>query len=285
MPDIIDLHTHTTASDGTLSPAELVALARESGLRAVAITDHDTLDGLPEALETSRRWNYEVIAGVELSVDFRGKAVHMLGYCLDPHDRTLHGKLAWAQEQRETRNARMVARFNELGIPMTLDEVIAESGDGVIGRPHFAAVLLRKKVVASINEAFDIYLNRSGKAYLPKVRFSAAEAITLIRAAGGLPVLAHPMLIGWPPLTLDDAVAELKAAGLIGIEVLYTEHNPAQVQILWDIATRHGLLRTGGSDFHGANKPQTRLGRGRGDLAVPASWLAALLAARPAVTG
>jgi predicted metal-dependent phosphoesterase TrpH len=280
MNGCIDLHTHTSASDGTCAPAELVALAKRAGLCAVAITDHDTVAGVPEALAAGREFGFEVVPGVELSADFRGKAIHMVGLFLDAEDAGLRAKLAWAQEQRETRNARMVARFNELGIPLTLAEVVAEAGGELLGRPHFAAAIVKKGAASSMEEAFKVYLSRNGKAYLPKVRFTAAEAIALIRDAGGVPVLAHPMLIGWPPLTLDDAVAELRQAGLRGIEVLYSEHNPSQVQILFDIARRHDLAPSGGSDFHGANKIGIALGCGRGDLAVPQQWLRALAARR-----
>jgi predicted metal-dependent phosphoesterase TrpH len=273
MTDRIDLHTHTTASDGSLSPAELVRYAQAIGLRAVAVTDHDTVDGVPEALAAGARLGFEVVPGVELSTDFRGKTLHALGYFLDAAHPPLRDKLAWAIEQRRTRNARMIERFRELGIAMTLDEVAAEAGGETIGRPHFAQVLVKKRVVNSLDEAFRIYLQRSGKAYLPKVRFAAEEAFALIRAAGGLPVLAHPGLIGWTPLELDDAVTELCGFGLAGLETLYTRHNPSQAQIFLDIAARHHLAPTGGSDFHGDNVPGVALGSGFGDLAVPYAWL------------
>lgn len=276
----IDLHTHTTASDGSLTPRELVRLAKESGLESVAITDHDTVDGVEEALAAGRELGFDVAPGVELSTDFRGKTIHMLGYLFDHRHPFLLERLAWARQKRDERNDRMIARFQELGVAITLEEVKAKAGGKVIGRPHFAAVLVEKGVVADMDEAFDIYLKREGKAYLPKIRFQHEEALAMIRQAGGLPVLAHPVLIRWTPLELDDAVAELQAKGLAGIEVLYTQHNPAQVLILLDIARRRGLLTTGGSDFHGANKHNVALGRGAGDLSVPAAWLAALRAAK-----
>jgi predicted metal-dependent phosphoesterase TrpH len=279
-PCLVDLHTHTTASDGSLTPRQLVAEAKRLGLRAVAISDHDTITGVEEGLAAGRELDFEVVAGVELSTDFRDKTLHLLGYLFDPRHAPFAEKLAWAQEQRELRNARMVQRFRDLGVEMTLAEVEAEAGGGLIGRPHFAALLVKKGAVASFDDAFRIYLSRSGKAYLPKIRFSAPEAIGLIRDAGGLPVLAHPMLIGWTPLEIDDAIGELQAMGLAGVEALYTEHNPAQVAILLDIAHRRGLLTTGGSDYHGAAKPDTQLGRGRGDLAVPYAWLEAMKAAK-----
>ncbi len=276
MPGDIDLHTHSTASDGSDSPRELVRKARDIGLAAIAITDHDTVDGVAEALDEGRKLDFEVVPGIELSTDFRGKTIHVLGYFIDHHNAFLLEKLGWAQRQREARNEKMVARFRELGVDITLDEVSAEAGGDVIGRPHFAVLLQKKKVVASTSEAFREFLGEGAKAYLPKMRFDAPTAISLIRAAGGLPVFAHPIMTGWTPLEIDDAVAELQTLGLAGVEVFYTHHNPSQTLILYDITKRRGLLPTGGSDYHGNIKPHIRLGFGVGDLAVPASFLTGL---------
>jgi len=273
----IDLHSHTTASDGSLTPTELVALARESGLRAVAISDHDTVDGVAEALAAGEKVGMEVVPGVELSTDLRGVTVHVLGYYLDIDNPTLKEKLDWAKGVRAQRNDKIVARFNELGIEMTLDEVRAEAGSDVVGRPHFAAVLVNKGVVEKYQDAFDIYLDRAGKAYIPKFRFTPEESVGLIKQAGGLPVLAHPGEYSkWSYMALDDAIADLCDLGLVGLEVLYTKHNPSQTAIYMDIACRRGLLPTGGSDFHGKTKPHIKLGYGTGDLAVPYRWLSAL---------
>ncbi len=269
----IDLHAHTTASDGSLTPTELVRLARDSGLAAVAVTDHDTVDGVAEGLAAGRELGFEVVPGVELSTDVRKKTVHILGYFFDPANPQLLEKLEWAKRVRNERNAKIVDRFNELGVKMTLAEVEAEAGGEVVGRPHFAAVLFKKGAVKSYQEAFDVYLDRKGKAYVPKFRFTPEESLGLIRAAGGLPVLAHPIDYKWSPLQLDEVVGELCQLGLAGIEVAYSTHNPSLVQIYGDIAKRHGLLWTGGSDFHGQTKPDIKLGFGFSDLNVPYPWL------------
>jgi hypothetical protein len=276
MPGRIDLHAHTTASDGSLTPAELVRLARDSGLAAVAVTDHDTVDGVAEGLAAGRELGFEVVPGVELSTDVRGKTVHILGYYLDHENAVLREKLEWAKRVRNERNAKIVARFRELRVDLTLAEVEAQAGGEVVGRPHFAAVLFKKGVVKSHQEAFDVYLDRKGKAYVPKFRFTPEESLGVIRRAGGLPVLAHPIEYDWSPTRLDEAVGELCALGLVGIEVMYSTHNAAQVQIYSDIAARRGLLRTGGSDFHGATKPDIKLGFGFSELLVPYEWLVEL---------
>jgi len=276
MGDRIDLHVHSTASDGSFTPTELVRMAKDLGLRAMAISDHDTIGGVAEGLTAGEKIGLEVVPGVELSTDLRGKTVHMLGYFFDPQHKGFHEKLAWAQRQREERNLKMVARFNELGIDMTLAEVEAEAGGDVIGRPHFAQVLIKKGVVKEIQEVFDIYLGRQGKAYIPKFRFTPSESVGIIREAGGLPILAHPGLYDWSPLQIDEAVGDLCDLGLVGLEVMYTDHTPAMVQIFSDIARRRGLAPTGGSDFHGKNVPNVFLGTGKGDLAVPYQWLSDL---------
>lgn len=276
MNERIDLHAHTIASDGSLTPTELVQLAIDSQLRAVAITDHDTVDGVAEALTAGEKSGLEVVPGVELSTDLRGKTVHMLGYFFDHKNEPMLEKLAWAKRVRAERNDKIIARFAELGIDMTLDEVKAEAGGDVVGRPHFARVLFNKGVVSTMQEAFDVYLSREGKAYIPKFRFTPEESVGLILDAGGLPVLAHPREYKWSPLELDAAVGDLCELGLVGMEVLYSTHRPSQVSIYQDIVQRRGLLPTGGSDFHGDNKPDIRLGYGFSDLCVPYAWLVAL---------
>ena len=192
--ELIDLHTHTTASDGSLAPAELVQAAKDAGLKAVAVTDHDTIDGLPEALEAGRRLGLEVVPGVEISVQ-RGQnpgGMHMLGLFVDHKEPTLAGALKRLQEARAQRNPKMVARLNELGIPLTMDEVNSFAGDGQVGRPHFAQALVKRGVVPNVNQAFDRYLAAGKPAYVPKFRFQPHEALAMLRKAKALPVLAHP---------------------------------------------------------------------------------------------
>jgi 3',5'-nucleoside bisphosphate phosphatase len=274
----IDLHSHTTASDGMLTPTELVQKAKQIGLVALSVTDHDTVDGVEEAQSAGKEHGLEIVTGVELSTNLSTGSVHMLGYLFDPTHEGLLKKLDWAKGVRANRNDKIVERFNELGVEMTLDEVKAKAGGDVVGRPHFAHVLMEKGVVKTFNEAFDVYLGNDGKAYVSKFRFSPEEAIGMILDAGGLPVLAHPGVYKYTPLELANEVEKLAELGLAGIEVLYTEHTPSQTQIYLDIANRFDIVATGGSDFHGTSHPKTELGFGWGNLAVPLECLEKLKA-------
>lgn len=263
----IDLHTHTTASDGTLSPKELVEEACRAGLTAVAITDHDTIDGVKEALEQGRKLGLEVIPGVEISVDFHGE-MHILGYFLNVNSPVLQETLAQLREYRKERNPQIVQKLNDLGFALTLDEVKEEAGGAVIGRPHIAKVLLKKGYVGSLDEAFSKYLASDKPAYVKKEKLTPQEAINAIIAAGGLPVLAHPKYLPLTRQELNTLLFPLTKAGLKGLEVYYTTHNTAESEFYLALAQQHGLAVTGGSDFHGANKPEIQLGKGLGNLAV-----------------
>jgi len=262
---LIDLHTHTTASDGTLSPAELVAQAKALGLAAIAVTDHDTIDGLQEAMAAAK--GIEVIPGVEISADFNGE-LHILGYYFDPASASLASCLAELRRYREERNPRIVSRLQELGFNITLGEVEQESGGKVVGRPHFAKVLLKKGYLGSIAEAFEKYLAVGKPAYFKKEKLSPREAIEVISQAGGIPVLAHPKYLDLSPKALEELVRELELAGLRGIEAFYSSHTPDETKLYREIGLKYGLCLTGGSDFHGDNKPEIRLGSGTGDLQV-----------------
>jgi len=275
--NLIDLHTHTTASDGSLSPAELVNLARRLGLKAVAVTDHDTIAGLPEALAAGRALNYEAVPGIEISAEFRPGSMHILGYFIDPADLNLNQRLGELQQARRTRNIEMLGRLKTLGLKADMEDIEAAAGGGQIGRPHFARVMTAKGFVTEPNEAFELYLKRGRPAHVEKFRLGPAEALTLIRRAGGLPVLAHPATLRLNGLdALEDLVAELKNQGLAGIEVYYSDHTRQMAEDFLALARKYDLLPTGGSDFHGENKPGVELGRGRGDLAVPYDFLAGL---------
>lgn len=269
----IDLHAHTTASDGTFTPTQLVEMAQQAGLCALAITDHDTVDGVGEARIAGQRLGVEIVPGVEISTDLAGGTVHILGYFIDPDNKTLCEKLDWAKDVRANRNHKIVARFCELGIEMTYEEVAQKAGGKVVGRPHFAQTLIQKGVVQNIQQAFDEYLGTGKKAYVDKFRFKPDEAVAMIAGAGGAAVLAHPGVYGWTPQTLETELGALAKLGLAGLEVLYTEHTPAQTLIFDDLAGRLGILRTGGSDFHGQSKSKIKLGRGMGDLSVPYEFL------------
>ena len=284
--DLIDLHTHSKASDGSLSPGELVALAREQGLAAVALTDHDTVEGLDEALEAGRGLGQEVVPGVEISVEAGlPGGLHLLGLYLDHHDQALQAALTRLQAARAQRNPRMVAKLNQLGVAITMAELTAISGGGQVGRPHFARYLVEKGVVGNSQEAFNRYLAAGKPAYVPKERMDPKEAMAVLRAAGGVPVMAHPGLLKLPRPQLEALIIRFQQMGMEGVEAYYSEHDPTLCQWLIRLAGRLGLVVSGGSDFHGAIKPQVALGRGKGGLAVPASLLGPLTRRRDLVRG
>ncbi|SFJ56228.1 PHP domain-containing protein [Brevibacillus centrosporus] len=243
-----DLHTHTKASDGTCDPAENVRLAKEAGLAAVAITDHDTVAGVPAARKAAEELGIEVIPGIEVSSVGRGQDIHVLGYFVPYEDEAFQERLVSLRETRHERNQLLIARLQELGIPITLENVYRrkQGTDKNIGRPHIAEELIELGVVASIDEAFAKYLGKEGAAYVNPPRITPQQAITLIKDAGGAAVLAHPGLYD-----ADDLVEELIAFGLDGIEVNHPDNDPDQRARYTAWANEHGLVITGGSDFHG----------------------------------
>lgn len=243
-----DLHTHTKASDGTCDPAENVRLAKEAGLAAVAITDHDTVAGVPAARKAAEELGIEVIPGIEVSSVGRGQDIHVLGYFVPYEDEAFQERLVGLRETRHERNQLLIARLQELGIPITLENVYRrkQGTDKNIGRPHIAEELIELGVVASIDEAFAKYLGKEGAAYVNPPRITPQQAITLIKDAGGAAVLAHPGLYD-----ADDLVEELIAFGLDGIEVNHPDNDPDQRARYTAWANEHGLVITGGSDFHG----------------------------------
>lgn len=268
MPDeskgFIDLHTHSNASDGTLPPREVVRLAKERGLQALALTDHDTIDGLAEAVTAGQELGLEVIPGVEISARHAHGlgSMHILGYFLDYKSELLAQRLAVLKQARKDRNPQIIAKLNGLGIPITLAQVERISGSGQMGRPHIARALYEGGRVRSIQEAFDLYLGNNGLAYVSKFRFPPDEAIGMIRDAGGLAVLAHPFTLGLHTFeSLRPLLQELMVLGLAGLECYYPEHSPEQQALYLSLARNLGLLITGGSDFHGDNKPEVRLGQ------------------------
>jgi len=265
----IDLHIHTTCSDGSLTPSQVVHYAKEKGLKAIAITDHDTIDGNDEALNEGEHQGIEVLPGVEISVDYSPGSMHMLGYFITTDDITLKEKLTLLQGSRADRNPKIIEKLNELGLALTYDEVVQESGGGQVGRPHIAQVLLQKGYVKNLQEAFDKYLGKGAPAYSDKFRFGAEEAITTIIDAGGIPVLAHPFTLHCKSSEeLEALVKKLVSKGLKGIEIYYSEHNQKQTSQYRKLAAQHNLAITGGSDFHGKNIKGVDLGTGRGNLKV-----------------
>ena len=271
----IDLHIHSTASDGTLSPAEILALARDLNLAAIAITDHDTINGSKEALSIGIPPSLKFLTGVEISASpppsfsYSG-SLHILGYSIKIDNPLLNKTLAALQEARKNRNPGIIDRLNSMGVAISMDELLNEVGGGQLGRPHIARFMVKKGYVESIKEAFNKYLGKGKPAYVDKYRVECSKAIEVILGAGGIPVIAHPFLLN--PRNIEDIeelVITLKAMGLKGIEVYYSEHSQDNISKLEDIANRHELLMTGGSDFHGSLKPEIKMGSGKGDLFVP----------------
>lgn len=275
----IDLHLHTTYSDGSLPPAEVLALAHKAGVTALAITDHDITDGIPEAMQAGAELGIEVIPGIEISSQWEDGELHILGYFLDWKDPTLNQQLAGLRASRHRRNPLMVQKLNELGLALTYEEVRALAGTDSVGRPHIARVLMEKGYVQSAKEAFDRYLGNGKAAHVRRELPEPVEAIGWIRAAKGIPVLAHPTWVRLDETSLLKLCGTLKAAGLMGIEVHYSTHKRAQTAEYLNIAKRLDLLVTGGSDFHGLTKPDIDVGLGRGGLKVSSKLLEPLRAA------
>ena len=274
----VDLHCHSTASDGTYAPSELVALARRKGLSALALTDHDTIGGIAEAAESARAAGLDFLAGIEISCDVAKPAtMHLLGYGVDPQSPVLMDLTRRLIAGRNDRNPRIIRRLNELGVRISMQDVTEQAAGGVIGRPHIAAILLRKGYVSSIKQAFDKYLAPGGMAYFDKERVSSKDAIDMVKQAGGLPVLAHPAQLRTEnDAQLERIVKDLLDLGLAGLEVLHSDHDDAMVEKYSKLAERFGLLKTGGSDFHGSNKKDIDLGAARGRR-VPRAFFDALL--------
>ena len=269
----IDLHLHTRYSDGSLTPAEVVALAHQAGVTAMAITDHDIVDGIPHAMEAATKLGIEVIPGVELSSRLNGQELHVLGYCFDRQDPAFQDHLARQRLSRRDRNPQAIERLNALGLDLSEDEVKAKAGSDSIGRPHIAQVLVDKGYVRDTREAFDRYLGEGATAYVPRTLADTCDVIAWIRNAGGVPVLAHPTWTRCEGEILYRLCACLKEAGLLGLEVFYSTHTRKQTSRYLELAKRLDLLVTGGSDFHGAANPAIQVGRGKGNLKVPAALL------------
>lgn len=256
----IDLHIHTTASDGTLTPPQAVRLAKKRQLRAIAITDHDTIDGVKEAIAEGKRESLEVIPGVEISAKVITGSLHLLGYFVETEHGVLREKLERLKQARSERNPRIVKKLNDLGIGITYEEVVRASGGGQVGRPHFAQVLVDRGYVRSISEAFDRYLAQGAPAYVRKYRFRVKEAIDVILKARGVPVLAHPFTLNCTPEELETRLTALVQDGLKGIEVFYPDHTAEQIALYQRLAEKLNLVKTGGSDFHGGLMKKSQLG-------------------------
>lgn len=282
MGQVIDLHVHSTASDGSDAPDVVARLAAAAGCSSLALTDHDTLGGLGAARAAADELGIRLVPGCEISCRWNPGSLHMLVYFVDDDSAgPLRDELARLRNDRIERNRRLLDRLVSLGIRITAEEVADVAGSEVVGRPHFAAVLVGKGYAADPQDAFDRLLGRGRPGYVAKARVDPGDAARIARASGGVAVLAHPLSLGIPPPDLELAIAELAAAGIAGVEALYGRYTPQERADLSDLAGRHSLAVTGGSDYHGTFKPDLHVGSGTGDLEVPDSALAALEDRRP----
>jgi 3',5'-nucleoside bisphosphate phosphatase len=256
----IDLHTHSNRSDGTFEPAEVVRLAAERALDVVALTDHDTTDGLAEALATGSVVGVEVVPGVEFSAEFEGNSVHVLCYWMDPQDAALQLELRRLREDRFRRGELMVGKLQELGLPVAFQRVRAIAGDATIVRPHIAQAMVEAGVVATEKEAFERYIGDGGPAHVAKHALDPVNAVALIDGAGGVCALAHPGMWGDQSSVPVELIERMAAAGMRGLEVDHPDHPPEMRERYRTLAGELGLIGTGGSDCHGTRYDPVRLG-------------------------
>ena len=258
----VDLHIHTDASDGQFSPAEVVSMAAARGLSIIAITDHDTTNGIDSALEAARSFPaLQVIPGIEVSTDIPAGEAHVLGYFINHADAELQAALEKMRNSRRERARKMVARLADIGCVIEWERVLEIAGPATVGRPHIAQVLIENGCIDSFKEAFTRYIGRDGPAYVERDKMTPAQAVELILQAGGLPVLAHPLTVPDP----EAMIIELKAAGLKGIEVYYKDYSGEDIQVLLGLSNKYNLVRTGGTDYHGLD-PDSEIDIGGTDV-------------------
>lgn len=278
---LIDLHVHSTYSDGTLTPYELAKLAKDTGLTSFALTDHDTVDGIPDALSACQEFEIELIPGIEFSTEYQGKDIHIVGLELDWKSPRFLSEIHLFQDSRNIRNQKMIAKLHDLGnIDISWEQMEAAFGKAIWTRAHFARYLKDHGYVKEMKEAFSRYIGDDCPYFVPREKVSPAQAVRLIRSTGGIPILAHPLLYRLTEEGLLTLIEELKNAGILGIEALYSTHTPEEESFVLRLARRQGLLISGGSDFHGSNKPSISLGTGRGNLRIPYELLEKLREAR-----
>ncbi|MDD3815252.1 MAG: PHP domain-containing protein [Desulfocapsaceae bacterium] len=265
----IDLHTHSNFSDGTMTPTELVALARDKRISALALTDHDTMAGTEEAMVAGEKMGVEIVPGIEISVLYNHVEYHVLGYWADPQNSRLAAALGRLQGARAERNEKILEKLNTLGIPVTVEELQSVSEQGQTGRPHIARILVQRGVVRTMSQAFDQFLKKGEAAYVSRFAYSAAEAVALIRQAGGIAVLAHPTQNDPEVIRLPAVLDDLVRSGLDGIELYYPTHSNKVKKKLRALAVEHDLVLTGGSDYHGEVRPGTSLAGGKNIFVPP----------------
>ena len=277
---IVDLHVHSTESDGTLTPEDLVAEAKKAELAAFALTDHDTCQGVGKAMPLAASAGIELIPGIELSTDYHGKEVHIVGLYIDIENEQLLKKTAEYRKCRSERNALMVEALQKEGLSITMEELVAENPDCVITRANIARFLYEHGQIKSVREAFDRYIGDHCKCYVGRLKVASTDAVRLIKEAGGTAILAHPLLYGLSNTNLQKMIDELKPVGLDGLEAIYSTYTTGEEQQMKRLARENGLLFSGGSDFHGSNNQDIALGRGRGHLYIPYSVLETIKAGR-----
>lgn len=268
MMDKVDLHVHSACSDGTYTPTELVNYALQKGLRAFALTDHDTTDGLKEAFLAAKETDLEVVAGIEFSTEYRGTDVHVVGLDITYTSPAFTEPLRRFRASRDLRNEKIVARMQSAGFSISMEMLKQKYGDAVITRAHFARFLMECGKAKDLPDAFSRYLGEGCPFYVPREKVTPQQAVSLIAKTGGIPVLAHPMIYHFSETELNELLSSLKKEGLIGIEAIYSTHSASDERYVRQVAKRHGLLISGGSDFHGANKPSIDLGSGHGNLCI-----------------
>lgn len=265
----VDLHTHSNKSDGSLSPTALIDEAKSIGLSAIALTDHDTIDGLEEAIDHGNEIGIKVIPGVELSTEYMGRDVHIVGLFINYKDQSFLDHLKKFVDSRDERNKKMCQKLTNAGMPVIYEELIEMFGESVLTRAHYARYMLSKGYIKSLPEAFERYIGDHSPYYVPREKVTPKQGVELILNAGGIPVLAHPILYKLGKDALNKLVSELKEYGLVGIEAIYSTYTNADERTIRDLAKKYNLLISGGSDYHGAAKPGLNLGTGYGKLAIP----------------
>jgi len=279
---MIDLHSHSTFSDGSLTPEQLVREAERAQLSALALTDHDSISGLERFMAACSKSIVRGVPGVEISVDCNPSdaTMHILGYFIDPANAQLNEHINRLRDGRQHRNEEILKRLNAMGLMLNMNEISAFAGENNVGRLHFAQALMARGYVRNTHEAFDKYLARGKSGYANRLRFKPIGGVEMIRQAGGIAVLAHPFTLNLGKLALADCVGKLAQAGLQGIEIYYPQHSPKMVRQYLDLAKQFHLIATGGTDFHGTPMPDIKLGRGFGALNVPNAVLEQLDALR-----
>ena len=275
---MIDLHTHTNKSDGTLSPTELVDLATEKGISFLAVTDHDSVEGIEEAIMRAKEINDDpssvrhapiVVPGIEFSADWNGRDVHVVGLGIDHHNKEFVDSLQNFLDSREGRNRKMAENLKNIGIGISYEGLRRMFPDSVLTRAHFAKYLYEYGYVRSTHDAFERYLGPDSPCYVPREKITPVQAVKMTLSAGGIPVLAHPLIYRFGDEKLRELITEMKAVGLKGIEAMYSTHSEEDEEYVKNLASEMGLVISGGSDFHGSNKPGIELGTGTGNLNIP----------------